>query len=173
MTDERNGQTIIRDEITAPPTVYGRHGRAWTCNIAVGLKMKNIPPEKSGTLVHWVVEAPWAHPVWHSYSIVLVHLRPIKGLQAPVIYLDGATHEIWVDAMNPDQSRNRMIETGIVDGEWLRPKNFAAQFIEPADDMALSRVFLAVQAICDGKLSPDTDFRRQWEGLFGDNMVKK
>jgi hypothetical protein len=52
--------------------------------------------------------------------------------------------------------------TGIVDGAWLQPGNFAAQFIEISDELAGKRVRDGVQEICDGRLSPDTDARQAW-----------
>jgi hypothetical protein len=32
---------------------------------------------------------------------------------------------------------------------------------------------MTVHLICAGQLSPDSDFIRQWVGLFNDSMVKK
>ncbi len=163
----------ITDPVTAQPSISGEHGKAWLCDLAFGRELKNIREEDDATLAHWIVEAPWAHPGWHSYSIVLVHLRPMADDRPTTFYLDDATHEMWVFALDPEMDRNPIILTGIVAGSWLQPKNFAAQFIEINDDLALIRIRQAVQAICDGTLSPDTDWMSAWAKLFGDNMIKE
>lgn len=85
---------------------------------------------------------------------------------------EDGTHEIWLYALDPDCKRNAAVVDGINGGSWLQPKNFAAQFIEIADELAQDRVRSAVQKVCDGRLSPDVDFMSQWAVLFGNNMLK-
>lgn len=165
-------KTPAEPAVRKAPDLVGEHGKAWTCDLAVGLRTMNLRPEDDATLVHWVVEAPWAHPAWHSYSIVLVHLRPMPDGRQTKLYLEGATHEMTVWAMDPKVDRNTLVDTGIVGGHWMRPTNFGAQFIEIADELALKRINRSVQDICDGRLSPDTDFIRTWARLYGDNMIK-
>jgi hypothetical protein len=167
-----DGVAPIKDPITAAPVISGPHGRAWLCDLANGLKQKGFKPEDDACIAHWIIEAPWAHSAWHSYSIVLVHLRPMPDGRRTLIYLDEATHELWVHAMAPDHDRNKVLATGIPTGAWLSPKNFASQFIEISDELARDRVKAAIQQICDGKLSPDTDYQHQWVRLFGDSMMK-
>jgi hypothetical protein len=164
--------TKIEPTVALPPTIEGAHGKAWLCDMAEGHRQLGIDPAKDGAIAHWVVEAPWAHPGWHSYSILVTHLRPISGGGRTLFYVDGATHELWVYACDPKADRNPVIRTGIVEALWLTPLNFAAQFIEITDDLARDRVRAVVQSICDGKLSPDTDYRQHWIKLFGDNMQK-
>lgn len=131
----------------------------------------NVKPENDPTLVHWVIRADWAHPFWHSYSLVLVHLRPLPSVREPDIYLPGATHEMWLHALNPDYSDEALIKMGIVAPlQWLTPTNFAAQLIE-TDENALARIEEAVKEICSGTLSPDTDFVQMWILKFGDSMM--
>jgi hypothetical protein len=162
----------IQFPITAPPTLTGKHGRAWSADLAAGRRKMRIDVSQDATLVHWIIEAPWAHPAWHSYSLVLVHLRPMADRRETRFYLDGATHEFWLYALNPETDHNDTVETGISRG-WLHPKNFAAQFIEISDDLALERIERSVQMICDGKLSPDTDWQQAWVDLYGNNMIKR
>jgi hypothetical protein len=163
----------LSDPIDIPPTVAGEHGRAWRADLAAGLREKGIDPADNATLDHWIIEAPFAHPHWHSYSIVLVHLRPMPDNRDTKFYLDGATHEMWIYALNPERPRRHLIETGIVAGEWLSPGNFAAQFIEVADDLAQARIYAAVVSITRAELSPDPDYVRWWGQLFGTNMLKR
>lgn len=162
----------IKDEITAPPVVTGTHGRAWLCDLDAARTNLGVDSGSDATLAHWIIEATWAHPIWNSYSLVLVHLRPMADHRPTMFYLDDATHEIWLYAIDPDKSRALLIAGAEVDGHWLQPKNFAAQFIEVTDDLARTRVRAAVHMICDAKLSPDTDFILSWANLFGDNMLK-
>jgi hypothetical protein len=162
----------IKDQITTPPAIEGKHGRAWRCDLAEGRRRKGFAAEDDATLIAWVIEAPWAHPAWHSYELILLHLRPMPDRRQTIFYLDEATHELWLYALNPDKDRNHLIATGIATDEWLTPGNFAAQIIEVSDDLALARVRQAVALIVAGQLSPDTDYIGQWARLFGDNMMK-
>lgn len=162
----------ITDPIVAPPVLSGPKSKAWLTNNAEGRRIMGIKAEQDACLSHWVIEAPWAHPAWHSYSLIVVHLRPIKSIPPAELYVDGATHEMWLFAIDPHKDRNELIETGITNGHWLSPINFGAQFIEITDDLAVERIRNTVQMICDGKLSPDTDYRADWARLFGHNMLK-
>lgn len=161
-----------KHRITAPPVVEGPVGRAWKCDTANGLRKMRAKPEDDACLVHWLIEAPWAHPAWHSYSLVLIHLRPMPDNRPTKLYLDGATHELWLYALDPDGNRNKLLASGIPKNMWMTPKNFAGQFIEVTDDLARERVQKSVQAICDGVLSPDTDWQSMWADLYGWNMIK-
>lgn len=159
--------------VTAPPELTGKSGRAWLCNNEVGNAIMGVSPDQNACICHWVVEAAWAHPAWHSYTIFCQHLRPIKGYDTPVIvHLEGATHEMLVFALDPSKDRESLIKTGIVESRWLQPANFAAQIRSPSDEAANAVIRLAVQEILDGVLSPDTDFRSMWVERFGGNMVK-
>ena len=161
----------IQDPITQPPDIEGPHGRAWKVDLG---RIKDRKPEDSG-LVHWIIECPSANPIWHSYSLILIHLRPIEGHET-IYHMDGATHELWLNVLDPNGDRRKIFEIGHVGEEscqWLAPSNFASQIIEVTDELALERIENAVRMICNGNLSPDTDFRFQWIKLFGNNMIKK
>lgn len=161
----------LRDE-PGPPDLTGRHGRAWLVDTRAQVRAQGMNPEHGAEVSAWLVEAPWAHPCWHSYVIVLVHLRPLPGRPLETVYyLDGATHEMWVFAVDPDADRQAMLTTSF--GKWwLRPKNFAAQMIEITDKLAADRVRDAVRDVIEGTLSPDTDHRRAWVARFGANMMR-
>lgn len=163
----------IKGPIAVAPDVVGTRGRAWKCDL---LRVRNANPETDATLVHWLIEAPWAHPCWHSYSLVMIHLRPLAGEVAggeTKFYLPCATHELWLYALDPNKERESMIKTGAVDNRWLRPANFGAQFTELNDEDALARILTVVTEVCNGELSPDTDHTRAWIKRFGHSMIKK
>jgi hypothetical protein len=162
----------VIDPITAQSVIQGPHGRAWLCDEAEGIRQRGGRPEDHGSLGHWVIEAPWAHPAWHSYSLVLIHLRPMSDNRRTLFYIERATHELWLYAINPKSDRRALLANGIVNKCWLSPLNFAAQIVEVEDHLAIERVTRAIQEICDGKLSPDTDYRHQWIERFGNNMMK-
>lgn len=166
------------DPINRAPDIVGNvpMARAWFADMDAVYAHHNYSREWGSEVATWLVEAPWAHPFWHSYMIHLQHLRPITsgplvGKEKDIVFhLPGATHELWVKALDPDQPRQEQLDTGL----WrpLSPSNFAAQIIASSDAAALERVENAVREICAGQLSPDTDYRSFWVARFGDNMIK-
>jgi hypothetical protein len=159
------------DKINRLPVLEGKFGKTWRVDIAALCRKFKVDPEQDSGVAAWVIEAPWAHPFWHSYELILIHLRQIPGAKPPIIRLTGATHELWLNALDPDFSREPFI-LGEAASRPLRPGNFAAQIIAEHDGAAIARAFHAVRQICDGTLNPDTDFTAQWIALFGDNMIR-
>lgn len=158
----RNGYPIA-----TPPDMTGNGGtKAWRVDLDA-LRRKST---SAAALVRaWVIEAPWAHPCWHSYLISCVTLAALPGYPAPRVYLPGATHEFIIAALDPEYPV-------ILPGPFreMMPLNFAAQFIAESDADAAERVQKrAVELIVGGRLSPDTDFLREWARLWGDNMVRQ
>lgn len=160
----------IEDPISVPADITGPHGRAWTVDMVDWCRRIGKDPAEFAQVAGWLIEAPWAHPLWHSYLLSVIHLRPMPDNRPTKLYLEGATHDLWLAALDPDHPRQAMIETGAV--RQLRPLNFAAQFIAASDAAAMERAEHAVRLICDGRLSPDTDFTSAWVALFGDNMLR-
>lgn len=157
------------DPVNLPPDLTGLHARAWRVDIEATRRKLKRTAEQDGTVGVWIAEAPWAHPFWHSYAIVLLHLRPLPDKGAARFYLEGATHEIWVQALNADYPREPVI-LGTQLWALLKPNNYSSQFISASDTTATADVEAVVQRICDGTLSPDTDCVSEWKRLFGDNM---
>ena len=158
------------DVITTPPTINGRYGRAWLMDMDRLRDVFESIIQPDATVAAWIIEAPWAHPVWHSYFLVCVHLRPIEGIETK-IYLEGATHEVVLYVLNPDAPRQQLIDEGRL--RYLSPANFGAQIVKPDDATAADAIRDAAELVCDGKLSPDTDFISAWVGLFNDSMLMK
>lgn len=161
-------------DIAIPPNESGPGGPAWLQDLAATRASYGVKPENDAMIAAWVIEASWAHPVWHSYYLSLVHLRPLPDDRETMIYLRGATHEMVLMALNPDFPLEPLIagEKGAL--HFLTPANFAAQLIADSDAAAAERIRLeAVQPIVQGVLSPDTDFRAAWIARFGDNMMRK
>jgi hypothetical protein len=137
------------------PDLVGLHGKAWVYRLAP----KTI--DESATLKMWIVSAPWAHPAWHSYAIGVIHLRTIVGVAPAKRYHSDATHEVMVAALDPEKPIELDKQVA-----FLTPMNYMEQFKAESDEAALKHVEQAVQDICDGKLSPDTDFKLDWLARF-------
>jgi hypothetical protein len=144
-------------------------GKAWSVNLEEVVKATGWTKPYS-TLSRWFIRAPWAHPLWHSYILELQHLRPLEGFSPPKIYLDGATHEMTLAALDPAW---KIIQMKNPQPHMLHPLNFAAQIIEISDADAQTRIRGCILEILEQKLSPDTDFMRLWVQRFNDSMVKK
>lgn len=156
------------------PTFEGDHGRAWRIDLE-NARAKHNPDLEDATLDYWVIEAPFAHPVWHSYAIIIVHLRAMPDHRETKLYREGATHEFWVIALDPEGDRTKLIDTARASDEtchWLLPFNFSAQLVEANDTEARQKIEDAVHDVADGKLNPDTDFIRMWVQRFGGHMLK-
>jgi hypothetical protein len=170
------------------PTLRGRFGLAWLQDLdAVFAKLEQkeidagrpaVPPELRGiNLAGWLIYAPGAHPIWHSYCLNLTALRDVPGMPPPHIYRPGEhpTHEFFLFAMDPGPPpggpaprRYRLDETNPI----LMPMNFGAQFKEPTDARAMARIRTTVQDVIDGRLNPDTDGIQQWIRRFGASNIK-
>ena len=166
--------------IKREPTITGTASKAWKLDLDAICKRRNIDRSEDGTVAMWLVEAPWAHMAWHSYAITLLHLRPLARLKGVnKLYRPDATHEIWVQALHPKADLEKWLDDMLpqdLDGGTfnihLMPNNYSSQFVASRDEVASGMVLAAVQSICDGRLSPDTDYVRHWMVLFGDCMIK-
>lgn len=117
----------------------------------------------------WLIKAPWAHQLWHSYILFLLHLRPLEGFPWPKIYVKGATHEIVLFATDPEA---KIQLDKPASAYLLHPPNFAAQFISDGDETAALKIQEVVVKIVEGRLSPDTDHTQSWIAIFNAGMIK-
>jgi hypothetical protein len=161
------------DKIDIHPTGTGPHGKFWEVDVERAIAHIGGQRDQDGTVTSILVEAPYAHPIWHSYWLFCTHLRPIIRDGKPLetkFYLESATHELWLMALAPDKPRQPQIISGNM--QYLTPKNFGAQFIAASDGMARDRVLKTAEDIVDGKLNPDTDYIKWWAERWGTNMLK-
>lgn len=131
------------------------------------MSFREWTPEKQSPAFNksWIVEAKWAHPLWHSYLVMLYDLTTeIPGQPAPLIYRQGMTHEIAVVALNPDYPADPPTHH-------LKPANHIYQFLAHSDDAAVERVVALLEEIEAKTLSPDTDFRTMWDVRFSDGVT--
>ncbi len=112
----------------------------------------------------WVLKAAWAHPLWHSYVVFLYDLTsPSPDGTAPTVYLEGATHELMVFALDPDHPAEMPFRM-------LQPANHGYQFKAESNAAAEARVVALLDEVEATTLSPDTDFRAMWDARFADGV---
>jgi hypothetical protein len=152
------------------PDHIGDHGRAWRCNRAAALRRLHwFRTPIDAVIADWIVEVPDASRSWHSYHIALLHLRPLRGVPAPVLYLPGATHELQVMALHAGADCAAAIAGHLLaDRLPLAAATFAAQLVEPTDQAATIRTGTAIDLILSGDLDPES--RAHWVSLFGRSM---
>ena len=115
----------------------------------------------------WVLKAPWAHPLWHTYVALLYDLTTPTD-RPPVLYREGMTHEIMIYALDPEKPATWPFSL-------LSPANHGYQFKAASNEAASVRITSLLSDIVALKLSPDTDFRSTWDAYFldGVSLVKK
>lgn len=158
-----------------PPRGFksGVCGAAWEVDVEAFRRTLGNTADDDALLTSWIMEVPEAHPVWNSYLIFMLHLRPLPGRAEAIIHLTGATHEMELWAIDPDAKRGAIILGETNPWPWvLHPGNFAAQLVAADDTAAIATLEDAVAAVVAGRLNPDTDFIRQWAERYGDNMLK-
>ena len=169
--------TKPRNEKLGPPAMEANGTKAWRQDMETIRKLcraecerRGMPPQGDATLAMWLIEAPWANIAWHSYFLLVIHLRPVENLPPPRMYLKGATHEVILFAMDPDYAPESLGDNFAV--HILNPANFAAQFAAAGDGEAVAKVEECVREIVAGVLSPDTDYTQQWIRRFNASMIK-
>lgn len=144
------------------------YGKAWRVTLSAARAHLGIKAEDDGAVCSWVVYAPWAHPVWGCYWICCINLRPCTRLMEPKINLPGATHEVFVYALNPEETPD-LLAPG---NTRLSPMNFAGQWVAGSDLDAEEKIEKTVDEILAGRLSPDTDFLYEWVKRFSGSNLK-
>lgn len=164
-------RTAERDPVGLAPDIRGTHGRAWRIRLEAARRRLDVAAEDDPTLGAFLIEAPYAHHLWHSYLFLFQHLRA-QGRAAPaVISRPGATHQFNLWASDPDWRRRPQIE-GTAPWSYLMPMNFAGQFIAADDEAAVAEMDALVLDICAARINPDTDYLRDWVARYGDWMLK-
>jgi hypothetical protein len=58
-------------------TMQFREHKAWKIDFKAKIVSLGDDPALDGGIAGWIIQAPWAHPVWNSYWLHVVHLRSI------------------------------------------------------------------------------------------------
>lgn len=116
----------------------------------------------------WFINAPWAHPLWHQYVLVLYDLVT-PTVEAPKLHLKDATHEMMLYALDPEHPIAKGSVPTTESLHRLSPPNYAYQFKAASNAAAEERLQAVVDGIVAREINPDTDFRSLWDnGLFPD-----
>lgn len=167
MRSRRPEYKDLRMRADVPPMMIGPHGRAWQYDLAHVRKLRGVGPDDDATIASWVIEAPWANMMWHSYNLFVLHLRQMPDKRPLIIHLPGATHELGLFALDPEWRLDLTQNP-----RWLHPGNFAAQFVAGSDESAAQHIMDCVTDIVGGRLNPDTDATQSWIQRFNASMIK-
>jgi hypothetical protein len=139
-------------------------GEAW--QVALQPLGQRGRPDYDATVGFWIVKAPQSHPLWWWYSLSIIHLRPVNGVREAYVSTPDSTHELLLLALSPECPVPDLYAIERNDYSSLRhlvPANLAEQF-QVANDAEAHRLGeLAVSAIVNGLISPDTDYRSHWK----------
>lgn len=147
------------------PDMEGPAAQAW--EVPKVTPAQGAPPAWQGAVGAYLIHMPGVHAVWSWWSLSVVHLRPIEGAPPAVITLPGATHELLSLALNPEEHPERFVDLDAAGWArstlpYLMPPDIVQQFQADDDAQALQLLRLAVRSCCDGRLTPDADWRRAW-----------
>jgi len=120
----------------------------------------------------WLINAPWAHPVWSQYMVLLYDLTTVvEGGQPLILYKPDVTHELMMYAVDPKIRIDE--EKPLTEQKFtlLQPANYGYQFVAENNEAAQQRVQKLVDRIDAYTLSPDTDYRSVWNELFNDGYA--
>ena len=163
------------DDVAHAPMFIGPLGRAWRIDLERTAKALGVSRDSLAMVESFVVEAKWSHPLWHSYLIGLHDLTPRPGLPVE-IFVEGATHQLHIFALEPTGSRSKLIEGEPLGTSGapmiLFPQNWASQHTFANRLQAVEFLRDVVKDVIRGNLNPDTDNLRGLAARFGVGMVK-
>lgn len=114
-------------------------------------RTRSDPADSVATLgMYWLV-CPGQSPYWDTYTLAIIHLRDIPGVKPAHIRLPGATHELFLTALDPTHNVHPEKPK-----TWkhLTPINLMEQVILPdppeGDEAALNLLDMAAKAIVGG-----------------------
>jgi hypothetical protein len=125
-------------------------------------------PESEVFSVSWIIDAPWAHPLWSQYIVLLYDLTTPHKDGPPTLHLKDVTHEFLVHALDPAHKVPRNTPPSRAKLAMLQPPNYGYQFAAASNEEAEERIQELVNGIVGEKISPDTDFRSLWNKLLPD-----
>lgn len=118
--------------------------------------------EAAQTTDFWLITAPAYHPVWTQYVLGCVRLDDdVPGFDPPYRQFSGATHEIHVAALNPDDGI--WTPSKVLKGprRYLIPINIVHQF-EATDEEMREACWFAAWGVTAGHLNPETGDAPEW-----------
>ena len=109
--------------------------------------------------VCYIIDAPWAHPLWSQY-ILAGYSLDAKSVR----YRGDVTHEVMLHAIDPD---HKILHSPLKEQrlKFLQPANVGYQ-LTTTNDKLVEILDDVVDRIDHKTMSPDTDFRWQWDITF-------
>lgn len=107
------------------------------------------PMDWQASLACWFLFCPGQSPAWHCYLFDIVHLRDIEGVAPATIDVPGATHQVFLAALNPE-----LDPSPLKPDTWqhLTPINVSEQIELPGDEAAATLGEHCVKAVLAGDL---------------------
>lgn len=138
--------------------LIGSCGRAW-------LLRHNDETPNTATICGWLVNRPGAHPHWQWWVVALITLKDLPGIQPARKTYPEAEYELLIYAIDPTNCPAP--EPDNPNGyPPLLPIDVMYQFHGISEKVSQRLVSIVVQTILVGRVSPDQDFRRVWDGLL-------
>lgn len=128
----------------------------WRC---IPLPVEGHPTALASALLH----CPGAHAFWSWWLISTVHLRPVEGFPPAELYVEGATHEILVVAIDPERCPTPDPAACMQGYPHLTPADQIVQATLRSDGAAIDLHRWLCEEVAAGRLSPDSDYRRLWQ----------
>lgn len=137
-----------------------RIARAWEWTLPP--EADDSPEEaaaRESTVATWFVNGPF-HPHWAWWVVLCIDLINRPGLPPPHLQYPGAEFEVLILSISPDWKPDVDAKPGQV--PYLTPPDLTYQFDGIPREKAEEIVGLMVEAIVQGAISPDSDYRERW-----------
>jgi hypothetical protein len=145
------------------PDQKGQAAEAWI------IDPSQFPPSPASICL-WLVVSKIFHPIWDSWIVQAIHLREIDGAQPPVLRYPEAEHEIMILSLSHDH--------GVYDPDkmpfpvpYLTPIDMVKQVDGYSDGQVAQLVGRMIAEIVAGRMSPDSDYRSQWEKVIDHDIA--
>lgn len=142
-----------RDRLLRPPDKVGSMAKAWRSRV------RPTRPEHEASIAAWFVQGPF-HPFWSWWLISAVSLRDIPGAEPAKKRYPEAEWEIMILSLDPNFYPPSL---DAAPQHFLTPPDLVYQFDGIAENQVEEVVELMIEAMINGRISPDQDYRGVWE----------
>jgi hypothetical protein len=118
-------------------------------------------PGKSSWSIGYLLNCPWAHPLWDQYLLLGYSLDGSGEIKR---YRSDTTHEVLLYALGKECP----VKPAPLRGQkkiFLQPANCGYQ-LTTTNEKLVELLDSVVERIEHVTMSPDTDFRWQWDDVF-------
>ena len=145
------------------PDKQGKAGQAWIIDVK-----KRGGPAVDADVRTYMVKGKSFHKFWDTWIVSMIHLRDIPGMPPATLTKPNHTHEFLIMALDPGKDTKNFFNYDPDDfkANYLEPIDCCVQFECPTDVEALDLCDVAVQAIVNGQMSPDSDYASVWARMI-------